>query len=130
MSTPRSMLASEMPEAKAIEGVKEGDGKCFEFLYALHKRRVYSLCLRITRSIEDAVHRKPFSNSIVRWRAFVVTLSFPLGSIVLPSTSPSCAYARSDFRRFPSMRFWSPMKVTLQKITAPKTTLLLVLSTG
>lgn len=35
-------------EAEAIEGAKRGDADAFEVLYALHKRRVYSLCLRMT----------------------------------------------------------------------------------
>ena len=43
-----------MSEAEAVEGAKHGDGECFEFLYKLHKRRVYSLCLRMIRDIEAA----------------------------------------------------------------------------
>jgi RNA polymerase sigma-70 factor, ECF subfamily len=48
------MLASGMSEAEAIEGAKQGDGECFEFLYKHHKRRVYSLCLRMIRDVEAA----------------------------------------------------------------------------
>ncbi len=54
MTTPTKMLVSAMSEAQAIEGAKQGDGECFESLYKLHKRRVYSLCLRMTGSIEAA----------------------------------------------------------------------------
>jgi RNA polymerase sigma-70 factor (ECF subfamily) len=43
-----------MSEAEAIEGAKRGDGHSFEFLYGLHKRRVYSLCLRMVGNIEAA----------------------------------------------------------------------------
>jgi RNA polymerase sigma-70 factor (ECF subfamily) len=43
-----------MSEAKAIEGAKQGDGECFEFLYSRHKRRVYSLCLRMIGNVESA----------------------------------------------------------------------------
>jgi RNA polymerase sigma-70 factor (ECF subfamily) len=43
-----------MSEAEAIEGTKQGDGECFEFLYKLHKRRVYSLCLRMVGNVEAA----------------------------------------------------------------------------
>jgi RNA polymerase sigma-70 factor, ECF subfamily len=43
-----------MSEAEAVEGAKQGDGECFEFLYKLHKRRVYSLCLRMIRDVEAA----------------------------------------------------------------------------
>jgi RNA polymerase sigma-70 factor (ECF subfamily) len=35
-------------EAEAIEAAKRGDADAFEALYVLHKRRVYSLCLRMT----------------------------------------------------------------------------------
>jgi RNA polymerase sigma-70 factor (ECF subfamily) len=51
------MLASGMSEAEAIEGAKQGDGQCFEALYGLHKRRVYSLCLRMTGNTEEAEDR-------------------------------------------------------------------------
>lgn len=54
MATPRSMLASGMSEAEAIEGAKLGDGVCFEVLYVLHKRRVYSLCLRMVGNVAEA----------------------------------------------------------------------------
>ena len=55
MSTPRRMLAAaRLSEAEAIEGAKQGNGDCFEFLYGLHKRRVYSLCLRMVGNIEEA----------------------------------------------------------------------------
>lgn len=45
---------TKLTEAEAIEGVKRGDSECFEFLYELHKRRVYSICLRITRDKGEA----------------------------------------------------------------------------
>jgi RNA polymerase sigma-70 factor (ECF subfamily) len=48
------MLASGMTEAEVIERARQGDMKCFEALYRLHKRRVYSLCLRMTGNVEEA----------------------------------------------------------------------------
>ena len=36
-----------MSEAEAVERAQQGDGVAFETLYGLHKRRVYSLCLRM-----------------------------------------------------------------------------------
>ena len=54
LTTPRKMLATTMSEAQAIEGAKQGDGECFELLYKLHKRRVYSLCLRMLGNVEAA----------------------------------------------------------------------------
>jgi RNA polymerase sigma-70 factor (ECF subfamily) len=47
-------LAAGNSEAEAIEGAKRGDGDCFALLYALHKRRVYSLCLRMIGNVEAA----------------------------------------------------------------------------
>ena len=37
-----------MTEAEVIDKAKLGDERCFEALYAQHKRRVFSLCLRMT----------------------------------------------------------------------------------
>jgi RNA polymerase sigma-70 factor (ECF subfamily) len=46
--------ASQLSEAEAIERAKQGDPDAFEVLYALHKRRVYSLCLRMTSNVAEA----------------------------------------------------------------------------
>src|ERR1700676_4043791 len=41
-------------EAEAIAKAQAGDGPSFEMLYALHKRRVYSLCLRMLGNVSEA----------------------------------------------------------------------------
>jgi RNA polymerase sigma-70 factor (ECF subfamily) len=41
-------------EEKAIRAAQKGDGAAFETLYTLHKKRVYSLCLRMTGSTAEA----------------------------------------------------------------------------
>jgi len=41
-------------EAEAIQKAQAGDGPSFEMLYALHKRRVYSLCLRMLGNVAEA----------------------------------------------------------------------------
>ncbi|HUY82407.1 MAG TPA: RNA polymerase sigma factor [Acidobacteriaceae bacterium] len=41
-------------ELEAIANAQKGDPKAFEMLYALHKRRVYSLCLRMLGNIAEA----------------------------------------------------------------------------
>jgi RNA polymerase sigma-70 factor (ECF subfamily) len=41
-------------EAEAIERAKQGDEAAFEALYQLHKRRVYSLCLRMVSNPSQA----------------------------------------------------------------------------
>ena len=38
-------------EAEAIEAAKGGDPDAFSKLYALHKRRVYTLCLRMLGNV-------------------------------------------------------------------------------
>src|SRR5437016_9391784 len=43
-----------LSEAEAIERAKQGDAEAFEILYNLHKRRVYSLCLRMTANTAEA----------------------------------------------------------------------------
>ena len=46
--------ASNMSEAEAVERAKQGDYVAFEALYLLHKRRVYSLCLRMSGNETEA----------------------------------------------------------------------------
>ena len=41
-------------EAEAIERAKNGDPDAFSKLYALHKRRVYTLCLRMLGNVSEA----------------------------------------------------------------------------
>jgi RNA polymerase sigma-70 factor (ECF subfamily) len=54
LTDPRKRQASGLTEAEAIEKAKQGDAEAFEFLYGLHKRRVYSLCLRMTSNAAEA----------------------------------------------------------------------------
>jgi RNA polymerase sigma-70 factor (ECF subfamily) len=44
----------KLSEAEAIERAKQGDAAAFEVLYNIHKRRVYSLCLRMTTNTAEA----------------------------------------------------------------------------
>jgi RNA polymerase sigma-70 factor (ECF subfamily) len=48
------MLACGMTDAEVIARAQAGEKASFEVLYNLHKRRVYSLCLRMTRDCSDA----------------------------------------------------------------------------
>jgi RNA polymerase sigma-70 factor (ECF subfamily) len=41
-------------EADAIERARKGDADAFATLYALHKRRVYTLCLRMLGNVSEA----------------------------------------------------------------------------
>jgi RNA polymerase sigma-70 factor, ECF subfamily len=45
---------NEPGEAEAIERAKSGDAQAFQALYDRHKRRVYSLCLRMTANTAEA----------------------------------------------------------------------------
>jgi RNA polymerase sigma-70 factor (ECF subfamily) len=55
---PNSGLFKRNPpiagEAEAIERAKAGDPEAFSKLYALHKRRVYTLCLRMLGNVSEA----------------------------------------------------------------------------
>ncbi|HWZ83350.1 MAG TPA: sigma-70 family RNA polymerase sigma factor [Terriglobales bacterium] len=51
MTDPKQAKAAE---AEAIERAKQGDEAAFEVLYNLHKRRVYSLCLRMVSNPAQA----------------------------------------------------------------------------
>jgi RNA polymerase sigma-70 factor (ECF subfamily) len=50
----RKRQGDKLSEAEAIERAKQGDAEAFETLYNLHKRRVYSLCLRMTANAAEA----------------------------------------------------------------------------
>jgi RNA polymerase sigma-70 factor (ECF subfamily) len=54
LSPSRQAPSAELPEAEAIARAQRGDAEAFERLYQLHKRRVYSLCLRMTSNTSEA----------------------------------------------------------------------------
>ena len=54
MTGARKRQGDKLSEAEAIERAKQGDAEAFETLYNLHKRRVYSLCLRMTANAAEA----------------------------------------------------------------------------
>ena len=54
MTDARKSQGDRLSEAEAIERAKQGDEEAFEVLYHLHKRRVYSLCLRMTANTAAA----------------------------------------------------------------------------
>jgi RNA polymerase sigma-70 factor, ECF subfamily len=54
LTTARKAKGNALSEAEAIERAKLGDAEAFEALYSLHKRRVYSLCLRMTANTAEA----------------------------------------------------------------------------
>jgi len=54
LTPAKKTTVSELSEAEAIDGAKKGDARSFEALYDLHKRRVYSLCLRMTGNVAEA----------------------------------------------------------------------------
>jgi RNA polymerase sigma-70 factor (ECF subfamily) len=43
-----------MTEADAIRQARQGDAAAFEYLYTSHRKRVYSLCLRMLKNTADA----------------------------------------------------------------------------
>ena len=54
MAQTRKNPEQAINEAQAIERAKAGDGEAFEILYTMHKRRVYSLCLRMLGNTAEA----------------------------------------------------------------------------
>src|SRR6202030_3534925 len=54
LPAPRQNHSPELSEAEAIERAKQGDAEAFQVLYDKHKRRVYSLCLRMTANTAEA----------------------------------------------------------------------------
>jgi RNA polymerase sigma-70 factor, ECF subfamily len=54
LTDPEQRKANDSNEADLIERAKQGDGWAFQALYDKHKRRVYSLCLRMTSNTAEA----------------------------------------------------------------------------
>jgi RNA polymerase sigma-70 factor (ECF subfamily) len=54
LTEPRQHSGTEPSEADLIERAKLGDAAAFQALYDKHKRRVYSLCLRMTANTAEA----------------------------------------------------------------------------
>jgi RNA polymerase sigma-70 factor, ECF subfamily len=54
LTDPGQRQPSDSIEAGLIERAKQGDGQAFQALYDKHKRRVYSLCLRMTSNTAEA----------------------------------------------------------------------------
>jgi len=54
LTTPKKEISPGMSEADAIHRAQQGDSDSFEALYTFHKRRVYSLCLRMTGNTAEA----------------------------------------------------------------------------
>jgi RNA polymerase sigma-70 factor (ECF subfamily) len=54
LTDAKKSQGNKLSEAELIERAKQGDGEAFESLYNLHKRRVYSLCLRMTANTAAA----------------------------------------------------------------------------
>ena len=54
MAAKKAILFARMTEAEVIERATAGDMDCFEALYHHHKRRIFSLCLRMTSNHAEA----------------------------------------------------------------------------
>jgi RNA polymerase sigma-70 factor (ECF subfamily) len=54
LTDPKHRQATDFDEGAAIERAKQGDAEAFQALYDRHKRRVYSLCLRMTANTAEA----------------------------------------------------------------------------
>jgi len=54
LTDPEQRQPGDSIEAGLIERAKKGDAEAFQALYEKHKRRVYSLCLRMTANTAEA----------------------------------------------------------------------------
>jgi RNA polymerase sigma-70 factor (ECF subfamily) len=54
LTDPKPRQSKDVSESQAIEKAKQGDAEAFQVLYDMHKRRVYSLCLRMTANTAEA----------------------------------------------------------------------------
>jgi RNA polymerase sigma-70 factor (ECF subfamily) len=54
LTDPAQRQGNEFNEAEAIGRAQQGDAEAFQALYDKHRRRVYSLCLRMTANTAEA----------------------------------------------------------------------------
>jgi RNA polymerase sigma-70 factor, ECF subfamily len=54
LTDPAQRQGNDSNEAELIERAKQGDAQAFQALYDKHRRRVYSLCLRMTANTAEA----------------------------------------------------------------------------
>jgi RNA polymerase sigma-70 factor (ECF subfamily) len=54
LTDPAQRQSNEFSEAEAIGKAQQGDAEAFQALYDKHRRRVYSLCLRMTANTAEA----------------------------------------------------------------------------
>jgi RNA polymerase sigma-70 factor, ECF subfamily len=54
LTDPAQRKGNQLSEAEAIDKAKQGDAEAFQVLYEMHRRRVYSLCLRMTANTAEA----------------------------------------------------------------------------
>ena len=54
LTEPDHPKSTEASDAEVIERAQRGDAEAFRMLYEKHKRRVYSLCLRMTANTAEA----------------------------------------------------------------------------
>ena len=75
-------------ELAAIARAQQGDGASFEILYNMHKRRVYSLCLRMLGNVAEAedLTQEAFLQLHRKIARFAAIQPSPPGCIEWPST--------------------------------------------
>jgi len=54
LSAQKSAVSGAAPDAQLIARAQQGDEEAFAALFEAHKRRVYSLCLRMTGNVAEA----------------------------------------------------------------------------
>jgi RNA polymerase sigma-70 factor, ECF subfamily len=54
LTDPAQRQGNDLSEAEAIGKAQQGDAEAFQALYDKHRRRVYSLCLRMTANTAEA----------------------------------------------------------------------------
>jgi RNA polymerase sigma-70 factor, ECF subfamily len=54
LDSPKESTGGELSESESVRLAQEGNSQGFERLYRLHSRRVYSLCLHMTKNLTEA----------------------------------------------------------------------------
>jgi hypothetical protein len=102
------ITSGELSEAEAIQRARDGDRTVFEFLYRLHSRRVYAVCLRMvgnTAEAEDLTQEAFLLLLRAKFTPSAANRPSLLGCTDWRLTSCSCVCARSLHQSSRSRRF-------------------------
>jgi hypothetical protein len=105
-ASPQPIENKQLHESEAVRRARDGDAIAFEYLYRLHSRRVYALCLRMVGDTTEAVDltQEAFLLVFRKIHTFRGESASPLGCTDWQLISCRCICARSRYWQSRSKR--------------------------